>query len=103
MKREEISLGTKEQRRAFVFNQLLSRVVDVGEAAQLVGLSPRQIKAAQGQVSGARARGAGTLEGPAARQSPASDRNAGRARRALPARLTVRRILLRYPSQHHWR
>jgi hypothetical protein len=27
MKREQISLGTKEQKRAFVLNQLLSRVV----------------------------------------------------------------------------
>lgn len=44
MNREQISLGTKEQKRAFVLNQLLSRVVDVGEAAQLLGLSPRQIK-----------------------------------------------------------
>jgi transposase len=44
MKREQIRLGTKEQRRAFILNQLLSRVVDVGEAAQLLGLSPRQIK-----------------------------------------------------------
>jgi transposase len=44
MKREQISLGTKAQKRAFVLNQLLSRVVDVGEAAQLLGLSPRQIK-----------------------------------------------------------
>jgi transposase len=44
MKREQISLGTKEQKRAFVLNQLLSGVVDVGEAAQLLGLSRRQIK-----------------------------------------------------------
>jgi hypothetical protein len=44
MKRERISLGTKEQKRAFPLNQLLSRAVDVGEAAQLFGLSPRQIK-----------------------------------------------------------
>lgn len=44
MKREQISLGTKEQKRAFVLNPLLSRVIDVGEAAQLLGLSPRQIK-----------------------------------------------------------
>jgi transposase len=44
MKREQISLGTKEQKRAFVLNQLLSRVIDVSEAAQLLGLSPRQIK-----------------------------------------------------------
>ena len=44
MNREQIRLGTKEQKRAFVLNQLLSRVVDVGEAAALLGLSPRQIK-----------------------------------------------------------
>ena len=34
MKREQISLGTKEQKRAFVLNQLLSWVVAVDEAAQ---------------------------------------------------------------------
>jgi hypothetical protein len=44
MKRERISPGTKEQKRAFPWNQLLSRAVDMGEAAQLFGLSPRQIK-----------------------------------------------------------
>jgi hypothetical protein len=44
MKRERISLGIKEQKGAFLLNQPLSRVVEVGEAAQLFGLSPRQIK-----------------------------------------------------------
>lgn len=44
MKRERINLGTKEQKRAFVLNRLLSRVVGVDEAAQLLELSPRQIK-----------------------------------------------------------
>src|ERR1700737_3953499 len=44
MEEERISLGTKEQKRATVLNQVLAGSLRLDEAAASLGLSPRQLK-----------------------------------------------------------
>ncbi len=44
MDKETVSLGQREQKRALVLNQVLAGLATVGEGAQALGLSVRQVK-----------------------------------------------------------
>jgi len=82
MNEETVTLGHSEQKRAMVLNQVLAGLVTLGEAAVVLGLSPRQVK---------------RLKAAYQRQGPASLVHGNRGRAAvwaLPPHVAARIVTL---------